>query len=128
MLQSVTIGNENFMYAGTFIIDNLIDLKNITIRQSSFTRWRTSFDDDSSRSFHLLNCIELESIDIGRYSFSDYGGGFELKNLPKLSTIKIGIIGSTSYNFYYSSFVVEGIIDMILLMNRSPTFELYYNR
>ena len=72
-----------------------------------------------------MNCIELESIEIGRYSFSDYGGGFELKNLPKLSTIKIGEIGSKSFNFLYSSFVIKGIIDMILLMNRSSTFEFH---
>ena len=87
--------------------------------------WESDKADNPSRSFHLLNCIELESIEIGRYSFSDYGGGFELRNLPKLSTIKIGEIGSSSYNFYYSSFVIKGIIDMILLMNRSSTFEFH---
>ena len=31
--------------------------------------------------------------------FSDYGGEFELKNLPKLYSIKIGEIGKDSYNF-----------------------------
>ena len=130
MLQSVTIGNENFMYAGTFIIDNLIDLKNITIRQNSFTlitsnSWDYDNANNEYRSFSILNCIELESIDIGSFSFSDYGGGFELKNLPKLSTIKIGEIGSWSFNFCYSSFVIKGIIVMILLMNRSSIFEFH---
>ena len=125
MLQSVTIGNENFMYAGTFIIDNLIDLKNITIRQNSFTlitsnSWDYDNANNEYRSFSILNCIELESIDIGSFSFSDYGGGFELKNLPKLTTVKIGQIGSDwSENFRYSSFVIKGTMDMILLMNRS---------
>ena len=79
---------------------------------------------NASRSFSILNCIELESIEIGEFSFIDYGGGFELKNLPKLSTIKIGVIGSDSSNFCYSSFVIKGIIDMILLMNRSSTFAI----
>ena len=120
MLQSITIGNDNFMYASTFKIDNLFKLQKIIIRQNSFTKKKNSWNNDSSRSFHLLNCDKLESIEIGRYSFSDYGGGFELNNLPKLSTIKIG-----SYNFYFCSFVIKGIIDMILIMNRSSTFEFH---
>ena len=53
-------------------------------------------------------------IEIGSFSFSDYGGTFELKNLSKLSRIKIGEIRSDSYNFFYSSFVIEGISMMIL--------------
>ena len=125
MLQSITIGNENFMYASTFIIDNLFNLQSIVIRQNSFTHlksddyWDDGKANNPSRSFSILNCVELESIEIGEYSFCDYGGGFELKNLPKLSTIIIGEIESNSFNFYYSSFMIEGIIDMILLMNRS---------
>ena len=61
-------------------------------------------------SFHILNCESLESIQIGEYSFSDFGGDFELKNLPQLQSIQIGKIGSTSYNFYNSSFMIRGII------------------
>ena len=92
---------------------------------NSFTKRKNSYGSNSSRSFHLLNCVELESIEIGRYSFSDYSGEFELKNLPKLSTIRIGEIGYDSWNFDYSSFEIKGIIDMILLMNRFSTFEFY---
>ena len=91
---------------------------------NSFTEKKNDKANNPSRSFRVLNCIELESIEIGEYSFSDYGGGFKLFNLPKLSTIKIGD-GSSSYNFYYSSFVIKGIIDMMLLMNRSSTFEFH---
>ena len=123
MLQSITIGNDNFMYASTFKIDNLFKLQKIIIRQNSFTKKKNSWNNDSSRSFHILNCVELESIEIGSFSFSDYAGGFELINLPKISTIKIGEIGSSSWNFWSSSFVVKGIIDMILLMNRFSKFE-----
>ena len=117
------------MNVNEFVIDGLKSLRSLKIGSNSFTHltsddeWDRDKANDSSRSFSILNCVELESIEIGVYSFSDYGGGFELKNLPKLSTIKIGEIGSTSLNFYYSSFVIEGIIDMILLMNRSSTFE-----
>ena len=134
MMQSVSIGDNNFMYVNTFKIDNLINLKNIIIGQNSFTKKKNSWGDNPFRSFHLLNCDELESIEIGRYSFSDYGGGFELINLPKLSTIKIGSIETDtsesndrgwSLNFVYSSFEIKGIIDMILLMNRSSTIEFH---
>ena len=49
---------------------------------------------DSSKSFHMLKCESMECIQIGEYSFSDYGGNFELKNLPQLQFIQIGTIGS----------------------------------
>ena len=75
-----------------------------------------------------MNCGKLESIEIGSGSFSNYAGVFELNNLPKLSAIKIGEIGKDSSNFYYSSFVVEGIIDVVLLINRSSQFEFNYIR
>ena len=126
-LKSIEIGDYCFENVGVFKIDELNQLRSLKIRMNSFTKRINSHGDDSTRSFHLLNCNELESIEIGRYSFSDYGGGFELRNLPKLSTIKIGEIGSEcySYNFCSSSFVIKGIIGMISLMNRSSTFEFY---
>ena len=122
-LKSIEIGNDCFMNVGTFKIDGLNELKSLKIGISSFTYVKNNYGNDSSRSFSISNCDELESVEIGRYSFSDYGGGFELRNLPKLSTIKIGEIESDSSNFRCSSFIVEGIIDMILQMNRSSTFE-----
>ena len=120
MLQSVTIGDGNFMYANEFVIDGLNYLKSLKIGINSFTKYKNSSGSDSSRSFSILNCDQLKSIEIGSFSFSDYGGGFELFNLPKLSTIKMD-----SNNFWYSSFVIKGIIDMILLMNRSSIFEFH---
>ena len=123
-LKSLVIGNDCFMNVSMFAIDGLNELKSLKIGMNSFTRNKNSFGNDSSRSFSILNCIELESIEIGRYSFSDYGGGFELKNLPKLSSIIIGEIGSYSNSFFYSSFVIKGII-INVLMNRSSTFEFH---
>ena len=67
------------------------------------------YGDDESKSFHILNCESLESIEIGEYSFSDFGGEFKLKNLPQLQSIQIGTVGSESYNFHWSSFVIQGI-------------------
>ena len=130
LLEELEVGSNSFMYVNEFKINGLNHLKSLKIGMNSFTcvRKNESLDDridNNSRSFDILNCAELESIEIGPFSFSDYGGLFELFNLPKLSTIKIGEIGSTSYNFCYSSFVIKGIIDMILIMNRSSTFEFY---
>ena len=127
ILESIDIGDDCYENVYYFNIDGLNELKSLKIGINSFTmeKNRNNSAYNLFRSFSILNCNELESIEIGSFSFSDYGGGFELKNLPKLSTIKIGEIGGDSLNFCYSSFVIKGIIDMILLMNRSSTFEFH---
>ena len=128
LLKKLIIGSNSFCSVNKFVIDGLNRLKSLKIGMNSFTKKKNSSGNDSSRSFSILNCVELESIEIGEYSFSDYGGLFELFNLPKLYSIKIGDIGSDSFNFFGSSFVVKGIINMILLMNRSSTFEFHWIR
>ena len=105
-LTTIKIGDNCFCSVNEYI-DGLFHLQLREIEINSFTK---NNDDDSSRSFVILDCDELKSIDIGSYSFSNYGGLFELRNLPKLSIIKIGEIGNDSCNFYYSSFVVKGAI------------------
>ena len=117
--ETIVIGDDCFRRVNRFELDGLNYLKSLKIGKNSFTKKKNSQGNDTSRSFSILNCVELESIEIGLFSFSDYGGEFELKNLPKLVTIKIGEIGTDSYNFCCSSFVIKGNIDMILLMNRS---------
>ena len=116
-LKSIEIGDDCFENVNMFNIDGLNELNELKIGINSFThlkkgKWDANKANNSNRSFHILNCNELESIEIGSYSFSDYGGEFELKNLPKLSTIKIGQIGIDSSNFYSSSFVIKGSIDI----------------
>ena len=83
-------------------------LKSLSIGESSFTQKKNWYGNDESKSFHILNCESLESIEIGEYSFSDFAGDFELKNLPQLQSIQIGTIGRKSFNFWYSSFVIRG--------------------
>ena len=97
----------------TFQIEGLNRLKTIKIGYNSFTQKKNDEGNDKSKSFHILNCESLESIEIGQYSFSDFAGEFELKNLPQLQSIIIGSIRNESRNFYNSSFVIRGI-DMIL--------------
>ena len=112
-MESIEIGDDCFGLVKTFQIDGLNRLKTIKIGVNSFTQNKRSARNDETRSFHILNCESLESIQIGRYSFSDFAGEFELKNLPQLQSIQIGTVGSSSYNFFYSSFVIRGI-EMIL--------------
>ena len=112
----------------TFIIDGLKSLKTLEIGDDSFTFDKTGLFccmtaamreevGDSSKSFRILNCESLESIQFGEYSFVDFAGDFELSNLPQLQSIQIGSIGNRSWNFFCCSFMI-GSNDMILDSNR----------
>ena len=118
-MESIKIGNDCFGSVQSFKIDGLNRLKTIIIGNNSFTQvkkilWDKDWGEahkgiNKSKSFHILNCESLKSIQIGEYSFSDFGGEFELKNLPQLQFIQIGTLGDRSYNFCKSSFVIGGI-------------------
>ena len=109
-LQSLNIGNNCFKQLQIFAIDELTSLTSLSIGSNSFTQHIDGFGNDSTKSFHILNCVKLESISIGEYSFSDYGGEFELSNLPELHSIVIGQLNVSSYNFYSSPLNIESII------------------
>ena len=113
-LQSIQIGDNCFGSVRTFKIDGLNRLETIKIGFDSFVKISFKIDEgnEGMKSFHIMNCESLESIDIGEGSFS-YFGDFELKNLPQLQSIHIGTIGGCSFNFCYSSFVIRGI-DLML--------------
>ena len=99
LIKSIEIGNDNFFYAKTFLFYDLLKLQHIIVGSNSFTQTKNSYGYDKSKSFHILNCESLESIQIGEYSFSDFGG-------------QIGsyhIFGSVSYSFIGSLFVIRGI-------------------
>ena len=108
-LESIEIGSDCFESVQTFKIEGLNRLKSIRIGNKSFTEEKNTYENDVSKSFHILNCKSLEFIRIGEYCFMNFGGEFELKNLPQLQSIQIGTIGRKSYNFYYNSFVIRGI-------------------
>ena len=110
-LESIEIGNNKFNKVKSLIIDGLNELRELSIGSNSFTGSLNSYGNDTDKSFHILNCESLESIEIGRYSFSDYAGEFELKNLSKLESLIIGSNTSNSYNFYNTnSLIIEGIL------------------
>ena len=129
LVESIEIGDDCFGSVETFQIDGLSRLQTIKIGYNSFTQEKNSWGNDSSKSFHILNCESLESIEIGKYSFSDFAGDFELKNLPQLQSIQIGTIGRDGLNFYHCSFVIRGIeLILNIVMIRSSKSTIHYIR
>ena len=129
LVEFIVIGNDCFGSVETFKIDGLSRLKTIKIGNNSFTQSKNSYGNDKSKSFHILNCESLESIRIGDCSFNDYGGEFELKNLPQLQSIQIGTIGSKSNNFYRSSLMIGGIeLILNIVMIRSSKSTIHFIR
>ena len=118
-LQSIEIGNECCRKVQLFKIDGLKKLRSLKIGNHSFTQVEKIDGDlhgmiqvaskyDVSKSFHILNCESLESIEIGVWSFCDFGGDFELKQLNSLQSLQIGWNAYWSNNFLYGSFVIQG--------------------
>ena len=118
-----------------FVVNELNTLKSLKIGDRSFSKFKNVDDWDYDRikndcmyRFQISNCNELESIEIGRFSFVSFNNNFILRNLPKLTTIKIGSIESDisksnnwgwSANFAFASFVVEGMMDIGSMITRS---------
>ena len=126
-VESIEIGNNCFGSVQSFRIEGLNRLKSIIIGKHTYLQAKCG--NNTSKSFHILNCESLELIEIGEYSFSDFAGEFELKNLPQLQSIQIGTIGRKSYNFYGSSFVIRGIeLILNIVMIRSSKSTIHYIR
>ena len=146
LVETVHIDNGNYIHTTAFVIDGLLTLRNVTILSNSFTQHPNGYDNDPNKSFHILNCDKLESISIGEYSFSDYGGEFELSNLPQLQSfsdyggefelsnlpqlqsIQIGQLNSNSYNFYSALFEIESIELIFDLLYRFTFINNIINR
>ena len=127
LLHTLIIGNDMYSKVSRFTLDGLKSLTTLSVGSNSFTQKRNWYGNDKSKSFHILNCESLESIHIGEFSFNDFGGEFELKNLPQLQSIQIGTVGSTSYNFFFSSFEIRGIeLILNIIMNRSSKSTIHY--
>ena len=109
-IKSVQIGDTNMYYTKTFMIHGLLELSSIVIGVNSFTQKQNTYGDDPTRSFHISSCKELKSIEIGQYSFSDYGGEFEMKNLPSLQSITMGEVSLATYNFCNAEFTLQSTL------------------
>ena len=134
-VEEIIIGNDCFENVDTFVVNRFNTLKSLKIGDRSFSKIKSISDWDYDRvkndcmyRFQISNCNELESVEIGRFSFVTFRDNFVLQNLPKLTTIKIGSIESDisksnnwgwSANFAFASFVVEGMIDIDSIITRS---------
>ena len=144
-LESIEIGDNSFeilKFVELNGLNGLNGLKTIKIGSNSFTQvkgeWfkcyhtdeeRDSKANNQSKSLRILNCESLESIQIGEFSFSDFGGGFELKNLPQLRFIQIGSTEKESYNFHFAWLVIRGIeLILNIVMIRSSKSTIHYIR
>ena len=102
------LSDNSFYSVQTFRIDGLNELQTLKIGKKSFSL-QAQYIQNEYKSFHILNCASLESIEIGEFCFSDFGGEFELSNLPSLQLLKIGGTGSDSGSFYYVNPIIRGI-------------------
>ena len=106
IVQFNTQGNLNIKI---FRIDGYTKMVQLNVKRSINLAKSKKIKNKISKSFHLVNCKHLESINIEIGNFYDFGGQFELRNLPSLKFIKIGLIKSKSLNFFWSSFVIQGM-------------------
>ena len=112
-VQSIEIGNNCFISANEFRVSGLRKLTSLKVGSNSFTDETTLLDPAITRSFHISNCRQLESIEISESSFSYYGELFELLNLPALQSLKIGTIGKESNNFMNSPLELKGLKSLL---------------
>lgn len=104
MLKSVTIGSDSFMYVNEVKMIGMSELKSVVIGMNSFTRCKNTYEvtPNPNRYFHLKDCPKLKSLEIDRYSFSDYTV-CGIENVDALEVLEIGKLGKYSENFQYAS-------------------------
>ena len=108
-VQSIEIGNNCFASANEFRVSGLRKLTSLKVGSNSFTNNAILSDPSLTHLFHISDCGQLKSIEIGESSFSYYGELFELVDLPALQSIKMGTIGKESNNFMFSPLALKGL-------------------
>ena len=111
--------HENLAHLVPFFLS---DIESLDSNITSIYIPNYSLNNEDYTIFNFSRFNLLEELIIGDDSFM-YVNEFVINELNKLKSLKIG-----RNSFYSSSFVIKGIIDMILLMNRSSTFEFDYIR
>lgn len=98
------IGDDSFKKVSTFAINGLNNLTLLIIGENSFSEETNEVE----YSFSIVDCPSLVSIEIWPESFVNYGGVFQLTNLPSLERLKIGKLGERSDCFSASNFKICG--------------------
>ena len=79
-LEQLLIGDYCFSNVNQFSLDGLDCLQSIVIGSNSFTSKINGYGYNKYRSFHVKNCANLKVLTIGQYSFSDFGGKFDIES------------------------------------------------
>ena len=109
-LKELTIGSSCFCNATGFECCDLPELHFIVIGEKSFTAWtRWTRPPSAPRAAHflLVNCPELQSLTIARYSFSDFAS-FTLRKLHELTTLTLGEKGTGARCFAHAPLSITG--------------------
>ena len=99
-LESIEIGDNCFKdISNDLRFRHFPLLESLKIGRKSF--YNETNGDIVNRVLEISNCSNLLSIEIGEYSFSNFGYSFSLSSLPSLQNLTIGSIENDSYNFMY---------------------------
>ena len=107
-LRELKVGNECFENVKEVKMAGLNELESVVIGMNSFTQYKNSWGNDPSRHFYLKNCPKLKSLNMGRYSFSDYTV-IEIENVDALEVIEMGDLNEMSLNFRYASLELKSV-------------------
>lgn len=99
-LSSIEIGDDNYYYTTSFILENLPTLEKLVIGKNVSSQHSLS-----GHAFQIVNCSCLVSIEIGEKSFSGYGDRFDIHECPLLEQVEL-----KGFNFQCSQFVLNRIV------------------
>ena len=101
-LETIRVGDECFANVNEVDLEGLSGLKRMVVGMNSFTLKKNGYGNDPTRGFSLRNCTALTTLEVGRFSFSDYSTCV-IEGVNALEAIGIGDLNEKSYNFYAAS-------------------------
>ena len=111
-LKELEVNDDSLSSVNEVYLIGLPELERVMIGMNSFTKYKNSWGNDSTRHFYLKVCPQLKELMIGRYSFSDYSV-IEIENVERLEVIEMGEMNEWSYNFRYASLELKSDIDAL---------------
>ena len=106
-LKSLLVGDYCFSSVNEVKLIGMNELESVVVRENSFTQKREG--DNPNRHFYLKDCPKLKSLEMGRYSFSDYTV-IEIENVDALEVIEMGELNEKSANFDYASLELKSVL------------------
>ena len=103
-VRRIVIGHDAFMYVNEVKMIGLNELESVEIGENSFTQYKNGAATSLNGRFDLKNCPKLKSLKMGPYSFNGYII-CEIENVNALESIEIG-----AYSFYYASLELKSIL------------------